>query len=198
MSSSAPIKIALFASGSGTNVQAIADYFKDRTDVKIVKILSNNPSAYVLERAQLLQIPSRVFNKQEFIESTTIVDELKADGVDWVILAGFLWLIPASLIQAFPKMLNIHPALLPAFGGKGMYGMKVHEAVKNTGATSTGITIHRVNEKYDEGEIVFQASCSVVAEDTPESIAQKVHTLEYAHYARVIDEQIQQNTSLSK
>ncbi|MFN8417346.1 MAG: phosphoribosylglycinamide formyltransferase [Cytophagaceae bacterium] len=198
MSSSAPTKIALFASGSGTNVQAIADYFKDRKDVQIVKILSNNPSAYVLERAKLLQIPSRVFTKQEFIESTTIVDELKADGVDWVILAGFLWLIPASLIQAFPNMLNIHPALLPAFGGKGMYGMKVHEAVKSTGATSTGITIHQVNEKYDEGKIVFQASCTVVAEDTPESIAQKVHTLEYAHFARVIDEQIQLNTSLSK
>ncbi|MCU0415622.1 MAG: phosphoribosylglycinamide formyltransferase [Cytophagaceae bacterium] len=193
MQASATQNIALFASGSGTNVQAIAEYFKDRTDVRIVLIATNNPNAYVIERAKNLNIPCTVFTRADFYDSSLLVEELKQLKVDWVILAGFLWLIPSYFVQAFPNMLNIHPALLPSFGGKGMYGMKVHEAVKATGAVSTGITIHRVNEQYDEGAIVFQASCPVAPEDTPETIAAKVHALEYAHYARIIDEQIQQS-----
>ena len=189
-----PIKVALFASGSGTNAQKIFEYFKDHKEIEIAMLLSNNPGAYALTRAQSVGIPTRVFTKAEFKDSDIIVQELKAAGIQWVVLAGFLWLIPSHLIQAFPtSMLNIHPALLPKFGGKGMYGMKVHEAVKETGESRTGITIHKVNEEYDKGEIVFQGFCDVLPEDTPESIAQKVHELEYLHFPKVIEDQIRQS-----
>jgi len=180
-------KIAILASGSGSNAENIADYFKTNNDVEISLILTNNPNAFVIERAKRLMVPSRVFTKQEFKESAVIVDELKREGIDLVVLAGFLWLIPSSLIQAFPnRIVNIHPALLPKFGGKGMYGDKVHEAVKEAGETETGISIHYVNEKYDEGKIIYQAKTPVVAEDTADEIAAKVHALEYKHFPEVI------------
>lgn len=191
MQASSTTKVALFASGSGTNAQRIIDYFKDNTSIEIAMLLSNNPEAYALTRAQHANVPTRVFTKAEFKDSTIIVDELKAAGISWIILAGFLWLIPKQLIQAYPtSMLNIHPALLPNFGGKGMYGMHVHKAVIETGAKQTGITIHKVNEEYDKGEIVFQASFDVASTDTPETVAEKIHALEYEHFPRVIEEQI--------
>ena len=191
MQVSKPIKVAIFASGSGTNAQRIIDYFKENAGVEIALILSNNPDAYVLARAKEASIPIRVFTKAEFKDSTIIVDELITAGISWVVLAGFLWLVPKSLIQAFPtSILNIHPALLPNFGGKGMYGMYVHKAVIETGAKETGITIHKVNEEYDKGEIVFQSRFEVLATDTPETVAEKIHALEYAHFPLVIEEQI--------
>jgi phosphoribosylglycinamide formyltransferase-1 len=191
MQASSTIKVAIFASGSGTNAQRIFDYFKGKENIEIALLLSNNPDAYALTRAQNAQIPTRLFTKTEFKDSSIIVDELKAAGISWVILAGFLWLVPKNLIQAFPAtILNIHPALLPDFGGKGMYGMHVHKAVIETGAKKTGITIHKVNEEYDKGEVVFQASFDVLSEDTPESVAEKIHELEYKHFPLVIEEQI--------
>ena len=194
MQASAPIKIALFASGSGTNAQRIFEYFKDRSDIEITLLLSNNPKAYALKRAELFKIPTRVFTKTEFKDSDTIVNELKSAGIHWIILAGFLWMVPENLIKAFPtNILNIHPALLPDFGGKGMYGMNVHTAVKESGAEKSGITIHKVNEEYDKGEIVFQDSFEIFPEDTPETIAQKVHELEYQHFPRIIEEQIKKS-----
>lgn len=191
MQVSKPIKVAIFASGSGTNAQRIFDYFKEKEGVEVALLLSNNPDAYALTRAKTASIPTRVFTKAEFKDSTIIVDELKAAGISWVILAGFLWLVPKSLIQAFPNsILNIHPALLPAFGGKGMYGMHVHKAVIETKAKQTGITIHKVNEEYDKGEVVFQAAFDVLSHDTPESVAEKIHELEHKHFPLVIEEQI--------
>ncbi len=191
MQVSKPIKVAIFASGSGTNAQRIFDYFKEKEGVEISLLLSNNPDAYALTRAKSASIQTRIFTKAEFKDSTVIVDELKAAGISWIILAGFLWLVPKSLIQAFPNtILNIHPALLPAFGGKGMYGMHVHKAVIETKTKQTGITIHKVNEEYDKGEVVFQAAFDVLAHDTPESIAEKIHELEYKHFPAVIEEQI--------
>jgi phosphoribosylglycinamide formyltransferase-1 len=191
MQTVSPIRIAIFASGSGTNAQRIMDYFSKSTTIEVALLLSNNPDAYALTRAKDAQIPTRIFSKLEFNDSTVIVDELKAAKIDWTVLAGFLWLIPKSLIQAFPtSMLNIHPALLPNFGGKGMYGMHVHKAVIETGAKETGITIHKVNEEYDKGEIVFQARFDVLSTDTPETVAEKIHALEYAHFPVVIEEQI--------
>jgi phosphoribosylglycinamide formyltransferase-1 len=191
MQTVSPIRIAIFASGSGTNAQRIMDYFSKSTTIEVALLLSNNPDAYALTRAKDAQIPTRIFSKLEFNDSTVIVDELKAAKIDWTVLAGFLWLIPKSLIQAFPtSMLNIHPALLPNFGGKGMYGMHVHKAVIETGAKETGITIHKVNEEYDKGEIVFQARFDVLSTDSPETVAEKIHALEYAYFPIVIEEQI--------
>jgi phosphoribosylglycinamide formyltransferase-1 len=191
MQTVSPIRIAIFASGSGTNAQRIMDYFSKSTTIEVALLLSNNPDAYALTRAKDAQIPTRIFSKLEFNDSTVIVDELKAAKIDWIVLAGFLWLIPKSLIQAFPtSMLNIHPALLPNFGGKGMYGMHVHKAVIETGAKETGITIHKVNEEYDKGEIVFQARFDVLSTDSPETVAEKIHALEYAYFPIVIEEQI--------
>jgi phosphoribosylglycinamide formyltransferase-1 len=191
MQASKSIKVAIFASGSGTNAQRIFDYFKEKENVEISLLLSNNPDAYALTRAKAASIPTRVFTKAEFKDSSIIVDELKAAGISWVVLAGFLWLVPKNLIQAFPNsILNIHPALLPNFGGKGMYGMHVHKAVIETGAKETGITIHKVNEEYDKGEVVFQARFDVLPTDTPETVAEKIHELEYAHFPLVIEEQI--------
>jgi phosphoribosylglycinamide formyltransferase 1 len=183
-------KIALFASGSGSNAQKIVEYFKEdaQKDVAQVSlILSNNPQAKVLERAKNLEIPSQVFDRKTFYQTTQIVDLLQAQKIDLIVLAGFLWLIPDNLIQAFPQnIINIHPALLPKFGGKGMYGMRVHQAVKEAGETETGITIHWVNEKYDEGGIIFQTKCKIESYDSPETIAQKIQKLEHEFFPKVI------------
>ncbi|MBK5277611.1 MAG: phosphoribosylglycinamide formyltransferase, partial [Bacteroidia bacterium] len=153
---------------------------------------SNNPDAYVLERANKHSINSMLFTKAQFRESEEVLNELKKAGVTHIVLAGFLWLVPDSLIKAFPHhIINIHPALLPKYGGKGMYGMKVHEAVKLAGECETGITIHEVNAHYDEGKILFQAKCEILPSDTPEQIANKIHQLEHAHYPKVIEKWIQ-------
>ncbi|MCT4604249.1 MAG: phosphoribosylglycinamide formyltransferase [Marinifilum sp.] len=182
-------KIALFASGSGTNVENIALYFKDKPNVDIACVLTNNPNAFVLKRAEKLEIPSLVFSKSDFKDTTKVVDYLRDMQVDFIVLAGFLWLIPNGLLQEFPnKIINIHPALLPKYGGKGMYGMNVHKAVVENNETESGITIHWVSEKYDEGEVVFQAKCKVENTDTPEDVAEKIHKLEYQHFPKVIEQ----------
>lgn len=181
-------RIAIFASGSGSNAENIADYFSKSPEVDICLILTNNPNAFVLERANKLGIQSRVFEKEQFLKSDEIVRFLHENDINMVVLAGFLLKIPQNLITAFPhKIINIHPALLPKFGGKGMYGDKVHQAVIEAGETESGITIHYVNENYDEGEIIFQAKCRVLPTDTADDVAAKIHALEYEHFPKVIE-----------
>lgn len=180
-------KIALFASGSGSNVENIATYFSNQPNVKIELVLSNNPNAYVLERCKTLNIESYVFNRTDFYNSNKVSEILLGRNIDLIVLAGFLWLIPEHLVQAFPnKIINIHPALLPKFGGKGMYGQHVHEAVIANREAESGITIHYVNEKYDEGVPLFQAKVSLEPNETANSLAEKIHQLEYDHFPRVI------------
>ncbi|MDT7828755.1 phosphoribosylglycinamide formyltransferase [Pricia sp. S334] len=181
-------KIVLFASGSGSNVENIALYFKDRPDIVISAVLSNKKDAKVLERCDRLKINGLYFNRTSFYDSDCVLDILKAIDPDLIVLAGFLWKIPSRLIQAFPdKIINIHPALLPKYGGKGMYGSKVHKAVKANGDSETGITIHYVNANYDEGGIIHQAVTSISEDDNVEQITQKVHALEYEHFPKVIE-----------
>ncbi len=180
--------IAIFASGSGSNAENIFNYFADKEDVKIALILTNNKNAFVIERAKNLNVPLVVFNRYDFYDSNHVMDKLKSFNINFIVLAGFLWLIPNNLIDGYKKrIVNIHPALLPKYGGKGMYGMKVHEAVKEAKETETGITIHYVNHKYDEGEIIFQAKVNVEAQDSAEDIASKIHLLEYEHFPRIIE-----------
>ena len=181
-------RISIFASGSGSNAENIVRYFSGSDEVECALILSNRTDAKVLDRAKRLGVPSMVFNRQEFYHSDIILERLLETGTDLIVLAGFLWLVPENLLRTFKnRIINIHPALLPKYGGKGMYGMKVHEAVKKSGDEVSGISIHFVNERYDEGEIIFQAECPVEQGDTPESIAEKVHKLEYRYYPKVIE-----------
>jgi len=181
-------RIAVFASGSGSNAQRIAEYFAGKGLLKITAVYCNNSGAYVLERAKLLGIPSVSFNRNDFYNSSFVLDDLKSREIDWIVLAGFLWLIPDPILKAYPqKIINIHPALLPAYGGKGMFGMKVHESVIAAGEKQSGITIHHVNELYDEGDIIFQATCKVHTGDTPEMLAAKIHELEYEYFPVVIE-----------
>lgn len=183
------VKIALFASGSGTNVENIANYFNGRTSAKPVCVLCNKPDAYVLERAKRLGLDSMTFNRADFNDGKRIMEYLNKYSIDMIVLAGFLWLVPQYLIDAYPgRIVNIHPALLPKFGGKGMYGMHVHEAVKQSGETETGITIHLIDGNYDQGSTVFQAKVQVNPTDSPDDIANKVHALEYEYYPKVIEE----------
>ena len=185
------IKIAIFASGSGSNAERITEYFSSNDHVEVSLILTNNPAAGVIERAQRLNIPTLVFNKKLFAKTDKIVEILQSQGIDWVILAGFLWLVPSNLTRAFEnRMINIHPALLPKYGGKGMWGHHVHEAVVANKEKETGITIHYVNEHYDEGKVIFQAKCEVTENDTPESVAAKIHELEYQYFPEVIYKEI--------
>jgi phosphoribosylglycinamide formyltransferase-1 len=186
-----PVNIAIFASGSGTNAENIALHFKDSNDIHVAYILSNKPDAYVLERAKKMHIPTLVFTRHEFYETNDILQFLRKESIGWIILAGFLWLIPEYLVDAYPgKIVNIHPALLPGYGGKGMYGEKVHKAVIESGDKESGITIHYVNKEYDKGDIIFQGRCRVDPSDTPETLAARVHKLEYAHYPAVIEKLI--------
>ncbi len=184
-------RIAIFASGSGSNAQRIAEYFAGTGLLQISAIYCNNSEAYVLERAKLLGIPSVLFNRHDFYHTTSIMDDMKNRKTDWIILAGFLWLIPETILKSFPqRIINIHPALLPAYGGKGMYGMKVHESVIASGDKQSGITIHHVNELYDEGDIIFQATCQIQPGDTPEILAAKIHELEYENFPVVIGKMV--------
>ncbi|GAB3793843.1 phosphoribosylglycinamide formyltransferase [Spirosoma humi] len=181
--------IALFASGSGSNAEKIAEYFAGNTEVTVSLILSNNPKAGVIERARRLHIPVLLFDRTTFYTTSQITELLLNQSIDLIVLAGFMWLMPADLVRAFPnRIINIHPALLPKFGGKGMYGHFVHEAVAAAGETESGITIHYVNEHYDEGQIIFQAACPVAPSDTPDDIARSVQALEHIHYPRVVAE----------
>ena len=180
-------RIAIFASGSGSNAEKIADYFRENPEISIELILCNNPNAGVIERAKRLGIALQLFDREQF-RNGWVLNLLQEKQIDWVILAGFLWLIPKAIVAAFPnKIVNLHPALLPKFGGKGMYGHFVHEAVVAAGETESGITIHFVNEHYDEGNVIFQAAFSVEPTDTPEDIARKGQILEHAHFPRVIE-----------
>lgn len=180
-------RLAIFASGSGTNAEAIIKFFQSHASIHVQLVLSNNAAALVLQRARNLGVEARVFRKDEF-QKPEFAARLAAEGVTHLVLAGFLWLMPPALVHAFAhRIINIHPALLPKFGGKGMYGMNVHQAVKQSGDNETGITIHEVNEHYDEGKILFQARCAVYPEDTPEQIAHHVHQLEYRYFPTVIE-----------
>ena len=182
-------KIAIFASGSGTNAQNIIEYFADNNNIQVCRIYSNNEDAYVLTRAKNFNIPTFTFNRNEFLKTNNLLNQLQKDETDLIVLAGFLWLIPKNILYSFTnRIINIHPALLPNYGGKGMYGMFVHETVIKAGEKESGISIHFVNEKYDNGELIFQARCEIDKKDTPESLATKIHTLEYKHYPRVIEE----------
>ena len=182
-------RLAVFASGNGTNAQRIADYFSGHPAVNVSLILCNNPGAYVLTRAEKLGIPSLVITRASFYETGQVLEALKSHRIDFLVLAGFLWLIPRVILGAYPgRIINIHPALLPKHGGKGMYGMKVHEAVIKAGDAESGITIHYADENYDEGKIIFQSSCPVSEHETPESLAEKVHELEYRYFPLVIEE----------
>lgn len=180
--------IVLFASGSGSNVENIIDYFQDTQKIKVLCVLTNNKEAKVLDRCKRLGISALCFNKPSFYGSDCILDILKGLDPDLIVLAGFLWKIPHKIVQNFPnKMINIHPALLPKYGGKGMYGMNVHRAVKENNDIETGITIHYVNENYDEGAIIHQARIPVSKEDLPETIAERIHKLEHHHFPRIIE-----------
>ena len=191
------LKIAVCVSGGGTNLQAIIDGIEQKTitNTEIAVVISNNPGAYALERAKKHGIEAVCISPKEY-ESRAAFNEdflrrLDAYEVDLVVLAGFLVRVPDLLLHAYPdKIINIHPALLPKFGGKGMYGDKVHQAVVAAGEKETGITIHYINEHYDEGNIIFQATCPVLPDDSPEEVAKKVHALEYEHFPHVVEETI--------
>jgi phosphoribosylglycinamide formyltransferase-1 len=182
-------RIVIFASGSGTNAENLITYFKNSGHYAVVLMLTNNPQAKVLERAKRLKVSALSFNKIAFTETEDVLNILKVFKPDLIVLAGFLWKFPETILNEFPnKVINIHPALLPKYGGKGMYGNFVHEAVVANKETETGITIHYVNEHYDEGAIIFQAKCKVNPKDSPEDVASKIHELEMEHFPRVVEE----------
>lgn len=178
--------IAVFVSGNGTNLQRIADFFQNDDNVNIVCVVCNNPAAYAVQRAEKMNIPVIMVDKKT-LNDESFVKLLQDKGVDFIVLAGFLLLIPASLVNAYPnKIVNIHPALLPKYGGKGFYGEHVHEAVVAAHEPVSGITIHYVNEKYDSGDIIFQAQVPLADDETPDSLAAKIHQLEYEHFPVII------------
>ncbi len=180
-------KIAVFASGSGTNAQNIIQYFSENEHIVVDSLWSNKPDAFALTRAANFGVDTFVFGRKQFYETDEVAQKLKSRGIDLIVLAGFLWLVPENLIESF-QIVNIHPALLPKYGGKGMYGMKVHQAVAENKEKETGISIHLVNQKFDEGRVLFQAKCTVLPTDTPETIAQKVHQLEYEYFPVIIEQ----------
>lgn len=182
-------RIAIFASGSGSNAQKIMEYFKKHADAEVAVVLTNNPEAYVLQRADNFEIPSHIFDRHEFIETDGVVQLLRNLQIDVIVLAGFLWLIPQNLLKAFPnKIINIHPSLLPKFGGKGMYGDKVHQSVLDEKEEESGITVHFVNENFDEGEVIHQSRFRIEDTDDIEMIKFKGQQLEHLHYPRVVEQ----------
>jgi phosphoribosylglycinamide formyltransferase-1 len=185
-------RLAIFASGSGTNAENIIRYFQNKPQIKVTCICTNRADAYVTERVRPYNIPVLVFSRQDFYETEKVLDYLKENKIDWIILAGFLWLIPSNLIERYnSRIINIHPALLPKYGGKGMYGSSVHKAVIENQEKQSGITIHFVNNEYDKGNIILQVSCDIDPADTPDSLASRVHALEYEHFPKVIEEVIE-------
>lgn len=185
------VNLAIFASGSGSNAENIADYFLDSKQIHVSLIVTNNQNAGVIDRAVRLGIPVVVFSKQDFFAASKVIDILHEYQIDHIVLAGFLLLVPEKLILAFlGKIINIHPALLPHHGGKGFYGNKVHEHIIASKSPISGITIHHVNEKFDEGEIIFQAACCVDKNDSPLDLANKIHQLEYSYFPVVIEKTI--------
>lgn len=184
-------RIAIFASGAGTNADKVIRHFTHHPFVQIAVLVSNNPEAYALERARNLSVPTITFSKDDYLNPLFLPELLERQKITHIVLAGFLWLLPDYLIKAYPnKIVNIHPALLPKFGGKGMYGLKVHQAVKDAGEKETGITIHLVNERYDEGQVLYQTRCPVNPNHTAAEIAVRVQQLEYEHYPKVIEKWI--------
>lgn len=184
-------RIAIFASGAGSNAQKIIDHFRNAEKINLALIVCNNPDAGVLNIAAKENIPALLTEKEKFFPGDAYIKELKEREIDFIVLAGFLWKIPGSLIKAFPeKIINIHPALLPKYGGKGMYGQHVHEAVIAAGEKESGITVHYVDELYDHGKIIFQAKCPVLPDDTADSLAQRIHLLEHEHYPKVIEDSL--------
>jgi phosphoribosylglycinamide formyltransferase-1 len=181
-------RIAIFASGSGSNAQKLMEHFKHSNEVEIALVLTNNPDAYVLQRADNFEIPSHIFDRHEFYQTDNITDLLKNLDIDLIVLAGFLWLIPKNLLQEYPgRIINIHPAILPKYGGKGMYGDYVHHAVLASGDAEGGITIHYVNENYDEGEYIYQAKYRIDKGDSLEMIKFKGQQLEHLHFPRIVE-----------
>ncbi len=182
-------RIAIFASGSGSNAEYIANYFSKSNLARVEAIYCNNPKAFVKQRAERLNIPFVLFDREQFYASDSVLRDLQARKTDLIVLAGFLWLIPGNINKAFhDSIVNIHPALLPKYGGKGMYGLNVHEAVIDGGDTESGISIHLIDEVYDKGKILLQVKCPVLPGDTPEILAERVHQLEYQHYPVVIQQ----------
>ncbi len=186
-------RIVIFASGSGTNAENIIKYFQSTKTAVVTHVLSNNEHAKVFDRCEQLKVDASLFDKESLTKDDTVLTFLQVEA-DIIVLAGFLWRIPSKIVEAFPnKIINIHPALLPKYGGKGMYGMNVHKAVKENNDAETGITIHYVNENYDEGAVIFQAKTSVAKSDSADEIAKKVHELEYKHFPKIIEEVILKN-----
>lgn len=182
------VNLAVFASGNGTNAENIIRYFKDNEQIRVTLILSNNKNAYVHTRAKNLGVPSYTFSKEDFERGYPVLQKLREYQIDFIVLAGFLLKVSDPILKAYPqRIINIHPALLPKYGGKGMYGERVHKAVLEAGEKESGITIHYVNERYDEGDIIFQACCPVLPSDTCEELAQRVHQLEYEYYPKIIE-----------
>lgn len=181
--------IALFASGSGTNAENIIKYFKKNEKISVSLIICNKPDAFVLQRAKNHNIPSHIIGKHDIEDPSELIRLLDAHKIGFIVLAGFLWRIPLQLIQKFNQnIVNIHPALLPKYGGKGMYGMRVHESVISNKERESGVTIHYVNENYDEGDIIFQSKCSIESNDTAEALAKKVHEIEYMYFPKIIEQ----------
>lgn len=182
--------IAIFASGSGTNAQNLINYFSNSTRVKVKLVLTENPKAFVIQRANRLNIPHHIFAMED-LKSGALLEFLQKSGIEFIVLAGFLKLLPKSIIDAFPrKIVNIHPAILPKYGGKGMYGMNVHKAVIEAKEPYSGITIHLVNTRYDEGDILFQAKCNVMPSDTPNTLSERIQNLEHEHFPKVVEDYI--------
>ena len=191
---SATKKLAVFASGGGSNTLKILDYFQNKNIAEITVLVSNKKSAGILSNTRVSHIPKKVISRSEFYETGSLINYLIQNQIDLIILAGFLWKIPDTLIQAFPnKIINIHPALLPKFGGKGMYGMHVHRAVFKSGDLKSGMTIHYVNERYDEGEMIFQASCDISDAGSAEEVASRVLRLEHKYYPQLIEQMLFQD-----
>lgn len=193
MQSPSQTTVAIFASGTGTNAQKLIDHFRHHPQIKIALIVCNKPDAGVLTIAQKENIPALLIEKEKFFRGNAYVDELKQYNVDFIVLAGFLWKVPVTLVKAFPQgIINIHPALLPNYGGKGMYGRFVHEAVIAAKEKESGISIHYVDELYDHGQLIFQARCIIEADDTADSLAQKIHALEHEHYPLIVEKVIRE------
>ncbi|OIR05430.1 phosphoribosylglycinamide formyltransferase [mine drainage metagenome] len=184
--------IAIFASGAGSNAKKIIEHFKKHSSVTIALIVSNKADAGVLQIAKESGIPSLIIEKERFFRGDAYLSELNAAQINFIVLAGFLWKIPSALIVAYPnKIINIHPALLPKYGGKGMYGHFVHEAVIDSKEKESGITIHYVDDKYDHGNIIFQTTCPVLPNDTPDDLANRIHILEHEHYPKIVEQCLQ-------
>lgn len=185
-------RIAIFASGSGSNAEHITEYFAKGDVARVEVIYSNNPKAFVIQRAARLNIPLVLFDREKFYGDETILRDLQSRKIDLIVLAGFLWLIPGNIIKAYrDRIVNIHPALLPKYGGKGMFGLAVHEAVIDACEKESGITIHLIDDVYDHGQVLLQVRCPVLTDDTPETLAERVHQLEYKHFPGAIEKMLE-------